>query len=363
MMRARVTCCVALTLACVAIAHGQEPSGAAFEPSKKNVARLRWLQYSMVTGRIVAASTYPNGTKIVFGPTFVARSRQERLRIDIGPTINLQYELADPAEQLVILLAESKQLSIHRTRFEPKYAVRFEQNPGQPLLFEVVEGDVQQTVRAESFWHLVLAEPKRVRRHLIPLLEILHPAWQLAAMGDAVEAAMVQRGQNPRPFDGPRWARLVDALGSPKFAERQNAQRELVNAGQAVLPYLQKLDRDRLDAEQASRVRALIDALSVDYEDTTDRIATWLADDAQAWLSLLARDELAKRRVATEHLGALLGAPINFDPAADQDVRDAQIERLHARFEKPPRDDQQPSPPDDSGLLRPLGRERRVADR
>jgi hypothetical protein len=362
MMQARVACCAALILACVAIAHGQEPGAAAFEPSKKNVARLRWLQYGMVTGRIVAGSTYPNGTNIVFGPTFVARGRQERLRIVIGPTIDLQYELADPAEQLVIQLAESKQLSIHRVRFEPKYAVRFEQSPDQPLLFEVVEGDAQQTLRAESFWHLVLAEPKRVRRHLIPLLEILHPSWQLAAMGDAVEAAMVQRGQKPRPFDGPRWARLVETLGSPKFSERQNAQRELANAGQAVLPYLQKLDRDRLDAEQVSRVRALVDALSVDYEDSTDRIATWLADDAQAWLSLLARDDLARRRVAAEQLGALVGGPIDFDPAADQDVRNAQIERLHARFEKPPRDGQQSSPPDDSGLLRPLG-PGRTADR
>jgi hypothetical protein len=87
-----------------------------------------------------------------------------------------------------------------------------------------------------------------------------------------------------------------------------------------------------LDAEQASRVRALVDSLAVSYEDSIDRIATWLAGDEQIWLSLMSRSELPRRRLAAKQLSVLVGAPVEFDPAADEAQRKTQIERLRARL-------------------------------
>ena len=52
------------------------------------------------------------------------------------------------------------------------------------------------------------------------------------------------------------------------------------------------------------------------YEDTPDRIATWLSGDPQVWLSMLSRPELFKRRVAAEQLALLVGAPIAFTAIA-----------------------------------------------
>jgi hypothetical protein len=163
----------------------------------------------------------------------------------------------------------------------------------------------------------------------------LHPSWQLASTGAEIEDALVRRAQHQR-LDRQRWAQLVDSLGNPKFADREDAERELYKAGQVVVPYLQNLDRSRLDAEQSHRIREIVNSLSAGYKDSVDRIATWLSGDERVWLSLLSRGELVKRRVAVAQLTALVDGPVEFDPEASDAVRQSQLERLQLRLQKPP---------------------------
>jgi hypothetical protein len=303
-------------------------------PSKINAARLRWIQYTMVAGRVAVSSVY-QGTQMTHTAPQVD-GRRERLQIQINPgQINLRFELIGPADELLIELIGSNQLSIRRTRPKDDYTLRFEQSAGEPLMLVVEESDSRRAIEAESFWHLYLAEPQLVRRHLIPLLEILRPSWQLASLGASVEDALVGRALTPRQPPGQRWAQLVADLASPSFARRETAQRELAGAGPVVVPYLQNLDRNQLDAEQASRVRAIVESLSAVNEDTRDRIATWLAGDSQVWLSLMERPEMAKRRVAAVQLAVLEGTAIEFDPTGDEPRRQAEIERLRNRLQKP----------------------------
>ncbi len=316
---------IALAGAAHALGQGSVPIGG---PSKINADRLRWMQYKMVAGRIAVSSSYP-GTNMTFGPAHVDGRRRERLEIHINQAqIDLQYELASPDEQLSIALVEGKRLSIRRERSQPKFTLVFEQAPDQPLLFTLSEGDRRQTIRADSFWHLYLQEPDLVSKRLVPVLEILHPSWQLATLGAALEESLFDHARNPQPLDTERWNQLVADLASPKFSDRATAERELRAAGQVILPFLQNLDRDRLDAEQASRIRAIVDSLAVSYEDSIERIATWLAGDDQIWLALLSRPDLPRRRLATKQLSMLVGSPIEFDPSADEEQRKTQIERL-----------------------------------
>lgn len=331
-MRWRVTICAACALAWSATALAQKPKPP-FAPTTKNAERLRWLDYKMVAGRVVASSTYPAGMNISFGPSIVGGRLHEHLQILIlEDQASVQYELEGDGQALSIVLAQDGHFSIIRTRDEPKFAMRFSQPPGKPLSLSVSEGDNEQRLEGDSFWHLYIAEPDLVRRHLIPYLELLRPSWQLAATAWAVEEALVRRAQNPRVLETDRWDRLVDELASPKFSRRQRAHRELLDVGQVTLPFLEGLDPDKLDAEQISRIRGLIETLSVDYEDTTDRIATWLVADRQNWLSLLSRDEEVKRRVAARQLELISGGPIDFDPSADKTTRQAQLEKLRARI-------------------------------
>jgi hypothetical protein len=331
-MRLCVIICAACALACTATARAQKPSPS-FEPSKVNAARLRWLDYKLVAGRVVATSTYPAGMNISFGPSVIGGRLREHLQLLIlEDQASVRYDLGGDGQELSIVLAQSGEFSIRRTREKPKYAVHFSQQPGAKLSLTVAEAEGEQRLEGESFWHLYFERPELVRRHLIPYLELLRPSWQLAATGFAIEEALVQRAQNPQTLDTQRWITLVNDLASPKFAVRQRAERELLRIGQVILPFLESLDRSALDAEQAARVAALVDVLSVDYEDTADRIATWLVADRQIWLALLARDEESRRQVAQRQLAVLVGHPIEFDPAADAATRQSQLARLKARY-------------------------------
>lgn len=336
-MRWHVAICAAWALAWTATALGQKPNPP-FEPTKVNAARLRWLDYKMVAGRVVATSRYPDGMNISFGPSIIGGRLREHLQLLILKNqASVRYELNGDGQELSIVLAQSGAFTIRRTRDAPRFAMHFSQQPGQKVSLSVIEPDAEYQLEADSFWHLYIERPEVVRRHLVPDLELLRPGWQLGATGWAVEEALVQRAQNPQSLDTERWARLVDDLASPEFSTRQRAERELLRTGQIILPFLEGLDHQELDAEQASRVRDLVETLSIDYEDTADRIAAWLVADRQIWLSLLDRDEEVKRRVAARQLEVLTGHPIAFDPAADVATRQAQLARLKARYERPAR--------------------------
>jgi hypothetical protein len=317
-------------------AAGQTPAAPpAVEASAAIAARMHWIHFNMVSGRVVATSNLTVQRMLVQSPGRRSR-RRESLSIEInGGVCGMQYDAVAADEQLRISLSGGNQLAIRRTRPGEQYALEFQQRPDKPLALRVDRSGDKKSVQADGFWQMYLVEPELVRVHLVPLLELLHPSWQLAATGAEIEDALVRTQQAParEPPDRKAWQRLVDALGSPKFAERETAQRELYRAGQAVVPYLQGLDRNRLDAEQTARIAAVIESLSVDYEDRVERVAGWLAGDERVWLALLARDDPARRRIAAEQLGRLQGEPIAFDPDGPAETRRQQIEQLRARMQ------------------------------
>src|SRR5262245_45360548 len=59
----------------------------------------------------------------------------------------------------------------------------------------------------------------------------------------------------------PRIAELIGKLGSPKFAERQAATKELNEIGAAALPALRKAAADGGEAETQNRARQLVAAI------------------------------------------------------------------------------------------------------
>jgi hypothetical protein len=314
------------------VARAQAPP-ALFEPTKVNAARLRWLDYKMMAGRIVSSSTYPPDMNISFGPSVIGGRLREHLQLVILENhASVQYELSGHGQSLSIVMAQDGEFTIDRRRTEPKYAMRYREGPRTRPTLSVDDGPLHETVAADSFWHLLLARPELVRIHVVPYLELLRPNWQLSATGCAVEESLFEKARHPQAIDTARWRSLVDALASPNFAARERAQRDLLGIGQSILPFLEGLDRGSLDAEQLARVDALRASLALDYEDTAERVAMWLMADRRVWLSLLDRDQESKRRIAAAQLASLVGRAIDFDPAADEATRRVQVERLRQAF-------------------------------
>jgi hypothetical protein len=292
---------------------------------------------------------------ISFGTPAAAGAIHERLQIlTLKDQASLRYELTRAGQNLTIVVGQDGGVLVSHERDQPHFEMHFAQRAEGPLSLAVAEEGTDKRIAGDSFWHLYLIDPELVRGHLIPYLELLRPNWQLDAAGRRIEEGLVQQAQNARGLDTERWRRLVDELGAPEFARRESAQRELLEIGQIMLPFLDALDTARLDAEQSSRIRSLVEALSVDYEDSPDRVTAWLASDPRIWFALLHRREEVKRRVATEQLERLTGRPLEFDPAADEATRHAQLEKLRPRFEDHQKEDRKTDggsipPPDVDG--------------
>lgn len=303
------------------------------QPSRINAARLRWFQYKLVAGRILATSAYPEGMNISFGPSTTDPKRREHLQLLIlEDRASIRYELASDGEELSIQLAETGEFSIRRTRREPPLTLSFIQPPDKPMSLVMQQDGQSQEFVGSSFWHLYLAAPELVGQELVPYLETLRPAWQLVATGEHLQRNLIQRAKQPPAHRSEQWRSLVDGLGSTHFAEREAAQRDLAASGQVVLPFLEDLDPAQLDAEQVARVEKLITNLRVNYEDTADRVANWLIGDVSIWLSIAERPELAKREVARQQLQSLTGEAIDFDPAAEEEMRIPQVAALRHRL-------------------------------
>jgi hypothetical protein len=260
-------------------------------------------------------------------------TRRERFAVRaVGSDVSMDYELATAEQQILIRFTGANQLEIRRTPAGDSkvVAVDFNQPATGPVSLKIGRQGAGE-FRAPSLWHLLLAEPAECRQSLVPLLRLLQPKWDLEKSRDEVRAILLRMAEGGSLPDQTRWAEWVKQLGDDRFAKREAADRQLREAGRAVVAYLQRLDPGRLDAEQQYRVRRIIQALTAGSgDDSPEQVASWLFGDASVWLAILSSDDQPARTTAARQLGLLLGKPIQFDPAADGPTRKKQIEALRA---------------------------------
>jgi hypothetical protein len=170
------------------------------------------------------------------------------------------------------------------------------------------------------------------------MFESLHPGWRLQHQTARLQAELLQWAATGQRADRASWAKLVDRLSHPDFQQRQAAHRELLDVGQAIVPFLATMEEGRLSAEQRTRLRQIQKRLTLRRKDTPMRVATWLAEDPEAWLALLNAGDKDTPVAATERLRTLCSEPIDFDPHASESHRQAQLSQLRRKlgFEPPP---------------------------
>ncbi len=300
-------------------------------PRLAQYIQSRRLQFDLVQGRVKFATTYSGSTS----SRSSSGSHKEQLSMRMsGNSATVDYELSSSTETLSIKVQGDTHLQIQRVPQGSSsiVPVTFVQAAGKPLSLVVGPEGEQQTYEAPSLWHLLLEEPKLVQQRLVPLVELLRPGSNLADKVAEVERKMLETAETETMPDRKRWMELVDQLGDDSFARRQAADRQLRQAGQAVLVYLRNLDRRELDAEQQFRIHRIIRSFARSQQsDDPQVVAQWLGSDSRAWLILLGRDEPATRQLAARRLEWLLGEPIAFDPSADPATRQRQIEQLRKR--------------------------------
>lgn len=296
---------------------------------------LALADFSVQSGRIVITTNYV-GRSITSNASGPGPQRNEQLSINASsrfPTI--KYENNSPQFHLIVEISGGDRFELRLTpqRDSTGRLVEFDQITDEDLRLTVGDSKQRRTLRARGLWQLLIAEPELCRAELVPLLELVQPDWRLMDTAEEVERALVKWARTHAEHDPYPWEQLIAKLGSPKYAERRAADRALRLAGERVAPWLESLDLSRLDAEQRSRIRAMLAELDVEGGDTPQRTAVRLSGDRAVWLALLARPDAVRRRLAAEQLEKLLQKPIEFDPAADEPTRAAQLERLRTALD------------------------------
>ena len=306
-------------------------------------ARLRWVIFRIVSGRVVVLNGQ-YGQSMSKTRNRPALGRHESFVIDVSTAaVSVRYQLTTDQFDLTAEFVDGQRARIYRQPRgnSPVVRVQYDQPEAGQVTLSVGSDESSRQYFADSFWHLMLAAPEDCTRHLISILEHLRSNWHLQHCAEGIKDAMFYRATSGALPDRKKWTVLVAALGSDHFHVRRHAERELSRTGQAIVPFLKELGVGKLDAEQRFRVRRILAARSAPVDDTPDRVAAWLIDDRSAWLTLATADDPIRRELAAAQLSRLVGRRLDFDPQADRKTRGSQIERLRRRIgsdpSKPPR--------------------------
>lgn len=322
---------VALVLLDVAAVWSQDSTASGSLP-----CRTPFVRFDVINGRLATVCTgqTPPRSATAAHPSGVP-TESLTMTAETGKPM-VRYQFTDEQQDLVIEFQAGSDVRISR---EPRGGsgmprIKFEQLVGSDLKLIVENGDTKKQCSAPTLWHLLLAEPAACQEHLLPALARLRTDWLLCERAKRLQASLVDLCQSGAIEQRRRCAALVDQLASGNYQTRQDADHELRGLGQIALSYLKRLDLTRLDAEQRQRIRRISDSLSVCTGDTPERMAAWMLDDQAIWFTLLSHAKAEYRHEAVLQLSRLCDRPIEFDPAAAEIERNAQIERLRERLAK-----------------------------
>jgi hypothetical protein len=228
-------------------------------------------------------------------------------------------------------------------RFELRYSDKdhpsrffsLAQNPGQPITLALPPAEKPRVLRAPTLWHLLIIDGDDCRKSLVPMLESVRPGWHVGLSAQSVEEELVKLAAGARKSDRKQWEAWVKQMGEPVYRTRDKADDHLRKVGPAVLGYLTRLNMNELDAEQKSRVKAIVRSLSTQVgEDTPERVASTLIEDPLIWLALLSRPEEPTRQAAAQQLSVILNEPISVNPKLDPASQVKAREALRTQIEK-----------------------------
>jgi len=315
------------------------------EPSSPIETRLLadWIrsgtiQVHLVRGRVEwAAKGHPGRGFGRSSSTITSAGGRWSERISVAggaENLSLSYELENQQQKYSISVDLQRSFQIQWQSLDPQspWKIELSQRPREPVALKVTGAAPERVWKASSLWHLAFEEPGTVQKYVIPLFGSFLPSVSLLGQTEQIQQEMLRLAALPRSPDRPRWEALVAQLADEQYSRREAADRALRQQGSALVPFLRSLDWRLLDAEQRFRIRRILRELEPPGdEDSLTKAAHWLVDDPEIWWILLDRPDVETRRIAAQRLAALLGGPIDFDPEAPPEIRQARRAQLEPK--------------------------------
>lgn len=181
-------------------------------------------------------------------------------------------------------------------------------------------------VTAASWADFCTRHPADFEKYVYPLLESLH-LESLAGVHDLWAYQVLADRLMPPPDVEAHVKELLEQFNDESWKKRADALDKLAKLGNQAFPVLVRLDRSKLSPEQAARVGQLANGGFLDDQ----QVKTCQTDKTFLLHHLSSQDE-AVRVAAAAQLAAVLGQPIEYDPAGPAPKRSQQLNKLRQQF-------------------------------
>ena len=202
---------------------------------------------------------------------------------------SLHYVLQTPDQHLTLNVKEAYHVTIET--FFPQSGERsvLSQPEVGAVSWTTTRGDLVDHHQGATLLHVRQADPVTFDMHLGSLLTRLLQGTSLERLCERTRVAMLHRAENPSQPDVTSILEAVDQLRSGRSAVRAAAQSRLHSWGTPIVPVIQRIEPDRLDAEQRDRLRQVLARLRRPVPDTPATLAMLLINDSTYWSLIAAR--------------------------------------------------------------------------
>jgi len=242
------------------------------------LARSGWARFHVSLGRIEVANIPSSQTRTATSKNEIWSESLQIIADTDTPSV--VYNRTG-ATTLSIAVIDGDRVEIEQSDGkEGGDRVSFRQSAGADIdLLVTVSGEVNR-YRGRSLWHLLVSEREVCRAHLLPLLDVMRPGWNLdGTLEKALELLAAEESGRGRDIrDATR--RLVRRFDSPSFEVRELSYRQIGALGTGALPCLEAMDGLDMTRERRSRVHRL-QSEAGHHEDSAERIAEWLVADEE----------------------------------------------------------------------------------
>ncbi len=223
---------------------------------------------------------------------------------------SMHYVCQTPEHHLTLSVQKAESLRIES--WFPKSSERsvLDQPASGMIKWTHSRGDLEDQYTGATLLHVRHSEPENFDLHFGFLIERLLRGQSLKSLSDSAEGIMIEElvGANSPGRDS--ILACVDQLRSKRRSARIAAERQLLVWGTPIVPTIQRIPPDDLDAEQQDRLRRILRRLRPGVDDTPATLAKLLVNDHSYWTQIANRLSGEQLRLANDHLEQFGADPI-----------------------------------------------------
>ena len=229
---------------------------------------------------------------------------------------SLHYVFQSPHHQLTLSVQHATHVRIESILPKTGERAVLDQPRNGPITFQIHQGDLNRSCSGTTLLHVRLDDPASFDLHCGRLIQQLLRGRSLKQLNDEISVAVLKQISKHEPTVVEEVRECVQKLRSPKLATRRKAEKQLLSWGVTILPIIDAINPDDLDAEQVDRLRHIRTKFRSREDDTARSLAMLLINDRDHWSRLAPRLNTDQLQLANHHLDrvGLKTIPVTGDP-------------------------------------------------